>query len=382
MACVGAPIVVVGGGPAGSTTATLLARRGANVVLFDSARFPRRKACAEYVSPGGAAILAQLGLDLRDRGRWLRGMEIRAPSGACHALEYRGGRQLGLSIARVELDTALLDLAKESGVDVREGCRVASVITASERATGARDAGHRVTGVKLATGGEQHADFVIGADGMHSVVARAAGKPLRPYWPRRIGLVAHYAGVAWPEAHGQMWVSSHGYVGVAPLDNHGLLSVGLVGPLHSTHFDAALAAHYPQLAHRLSVGRQQGPIIGIGPLRRRTRATAGTGYLLVGDAAGFFDPFTGEGIYRALKGAQLAAASLTDDLDYTRLRKRAFAAKAQLTVVIQVFVHQPRLLDLALRRLRQRPRVAERLGNMLGDLEPASLDVVWQLLRP
>jgi len=381
----GAPIVVVGGGPAGSTTATLLARRGAQVVLFDSARFPRRKACAEYVSPGGAAILADLGLDLRGRGRWLRGMEIRAPSGACHTVEYRGGRQLGLSIGRIELDSALLDLARASGVDVREGCRVASVITDNEVAVRTRPApggARTVVGVRLANGEEVPAHTVIGADGMHSVVARAAGKSLDPYWPRRIGLVAHYTGVPWPEPHGQMWVSRRGYVGVAPLDDHGLLTVGLVGPLHKTRFDAALATHYPELAERIHQGRQLEPVIGIGPLRRRTRAASGNGYLLVGDAAGFFDPFTGEGIYRALRGAQLAAISVCEARDYARLRQAAFAEKERLTVVVQVFVQHPRLLDLALRRLRQRPLVAQRLGNMLGDLEPASLDVVWQLLKP
>jgi flavin-dependent dehydrogenase len=372
MPSVGVPIVVVGGGPAGSTTATLLARRGAQVVLFDSARFPRRKACAEYVSPGGAAILAELGLDLRGRGRWLRGMEIRAPSGTCHAIEYCGAQQLALSISRLELDAALLDLARASGVDVREGCRVASVVTANDR----------IAGVRLANGDEVRAQTVVGADGTHSVVARAAGNPLKTCWPRRIGLVAHYAGIPWPEPHGQMWVSRHGYVGVAPLDDHGLLSVGLVGPLHRTQFDAALATYYPALANRLRHGERVAPVIGIGPLRRRTRAPSGNGYLLVGDAAGFFDPFTGEGIYRALKGAQLAAISVCENRDYARLRHAAFKAKEGLTVVIQVFVQHPRLLDLALRRLRQRPRVAERLGNMLGDLEPASLDVVWQLLEP
>lgn len=370
------PIVIVGAGPAGSAVASLLAERGAPVVLFDSARFPRRKACAEYISPGGVAILQSLGLGHSGRGRLLRGMEIQAPSGARHLVEYhdaRGVAQHGLSIARLELDVALVENARRRGATVREGCRVVDV--SSENG--------RVTGVKLANGEHVRARLVIGADGMHSVVARAAGPPRRVRWPRRLGLATHYHGVHWPEAFGQLWVGRRGYLGVAPVDDDGSISVGLVGPLgrSGARFDAALA-EYPALAERLARGRRDEPILGIGPLARRVRACQGPGYLLVGDAAGFFDPFTGEGIYRALRGAQLAAASAAGNLDYARLRQRAFAAKERLTAVIQVFVQVPALMDLAVRRLQQRPALAQQLGNVLGDLEPARMSLVWQLLRP
>src|SRR6266511_2868722 len=369
-------IVVVGGGPAGSATALLLAQRGARVVLLDRARFPRRKACAEYISPGGASILRTLGMDLTAKGRWLRGMEIHAPSGACHVVEYRdrhGETQRGLSIDRFVLDAALLDLARSHGVAVREGCRVSGLVMRAGR----------VNGVRLADGTHLLADLVISADGTHSVVARAAGPPLRTYWPRRLGLVAHYRGVAWAEPFGQMRVGHNGYAGVAPLDDDGLLTVGLVTPLtkRPLTFDAALA-RYPELAQRLAAGQRVEPILGIGPLARRVRACQGPGYVLVGDAAGFFDPFTGEGIYRALRGAQLAASGIADGLNYTLERRRAFAAKERLTTVIQLFVQSPPLLELSLRRLARRPRLAHQLGNVLGDLEPARLSLVWQLLRP
>src|SRR3954470_6974186 len=101
-----APIVIVGGGPAGSATSILLARRGAKVILFDSARFPRRKPCAEYISPGGLALLQALGV--QPQGRLLRGMEIHAPGGATHLIQYCNGQRQGLSIDRAILDTELL----------------------------------------------------------------------------------------------------------------------------------------------------------------------------------------------------------------------------------------------------------------------------------
>jgi flavin-dependent dehydrogenase len=382
--------IVVGAGPAGSGTALQLADRGHDVLLLDAARFPRRKACAEYISPGGADILEQLGaFDVlgASAGRWLDGMTIRAPSGATHLVDYRdaaGQPRRGLSITRTRLDAALVELARRRGVTVREGCRVSSAATEPGK----------VTGVRLATGEIIGARLVIGADGWHSVVARAAGPPLRVRWPRRLGLVAHLRGVPWPERSGQMWVGRHGYVGVAPLDDDGLLTVGLVrrlpahGPAEALF--AAELAQYGPLAARLARAERTDSVMGIGPLARRVRACAGIGWLLVGDAAGFFDPFTGEGIFRALRGAELAAAYARTVLStgsenpalYSRVRRKTFAAKERLTAIIQLFVQCPPLMELALERLRQRPYVARRLGNVLGDLEPARLRLVAQLLRP
>src|SRR6267143_2909362 len=138
-------------------------------------------------------------------------------------------------------------------------------------------------------------------------------------------------------------------------------------------------AHYPELQKRLRRGHISGPVLGIGPLARRVRHPAGAGYALVGDAAGFFDPFTGEGIFRALRAAQLLAASPDA---YAVKRKKAFAAKERLVALIQVFVQTPRLMNFVIHRLQQRPRLARDLASVLGDLQPARLDLVWRLLGP
>jgi menaquinone-9 beta-reductase len=376
--------IVVGAGPAGSTTAIELARRGQQVLLLDAARFPRRKACAEYISPGGAAILDRLGVLATIGGRWLDGMQILSPGGASHLVSYgdAAGKRQGLSVTRETLDAGLVDLARRQGVQVREGCRVAAVIQEQGR----------VSGVQLVNGETITGRMVVGADGLHSVVARVTGLPRRARWPRRLGVVAHLRDVAWPEHYGQMCVGPGGYVGVAPLDGDGTITVGVVRklPAHgpaSQLFDSALR-DYPQLAERLRCGTRVDSVMGVGPMARRVRATAGPGWLLVGDAAGFFDPFTGEGIFRALRGAELAAdyvhrvltTSGEDPDSYSRHRQRVFAAKERLTHIVQVFVQVPPLLELALRRLQQRPHVALRLGNMLGDLEPAQTRIVAQLL--
>jgi len=132
------------------------------------------------------------------------------------------------------------------------------------------------------------AALVVGADGLHSIVARAIGVRRVTAWPRRLGLVAHWEGVDWPEDYGRMLVGPRDYVGVAPLDKAGLITVGLVRPLPLTHLGSATSAfeagvaHYPELNKRLSRGRMMGPVLGVGPLARRVRQYAGAGYALVG----------------------------------------------------------------------------------------------------
>ncbi|HLZ30262.1 MAG TPA: NAD(P)/FAD-dependent oxidoreductase [Chloroflexota bacterium] len=375
-------VIVVGAGPAGSASASLFAEQGRRVLLVDAARFPRSKPCAEYVSPGGVAILQRLGalarIEAAGTFRWLRGMQLRAPNGGRHLIEYSaddGRQKQGLSVPRLVMDAALLEVARARGVEVREGFRVRDVW----RADG------RVRGVNGPQGERVAAELVIGADGLHSVVARAL-KARRPApWPRRLGLVSHWANVDWPEDFGCLLVGPRGYVGIAPLDHAGQVSIGLVRGMPRGRQGASAAAleaglaEYPDLRGRLRQGRLAGPVQGVGPLATRVRASAGPGYRLVGDAAGFFDPFTGEGIFRALRSAELVAACPDA---YARARTRAFSTRARLVALIQVFVQTPRLMDFAVQRLQRRPHVAQELGNVLGDLAPARLDLAWRLLGP
>jgi len=393
-------VVVVGGGPAGSASAALLADAGHDVVLVDRARFPRRKPCAEYVSPGAVAILERLGafafLDA-NVGRRLRGMEIRTPSALPHLVQYRedGRPARSLSISRYHLDAALLRAARARGVRVLEGFRVAAVLTSEGAVSGVVGGGARENVT-------MHARLVVGADGAHSVVARSFNLRRTRRWPRRLGLVAHVAGVPWTEEHGEMHVGPRGYVGVAPVGND-VVSVGLVRSLPSAPLgpagpalDAALA-DYPELAARLGSGRRVGSVQGVGPLSYGVRAVAGAGFALVGDAAGTVDPFTGEGIFRALRGAEIladvAGRALADERDpidlqpaYASARRAAFRSKERLTELIQVLVHAPMLLGYVLERLRRRPEVAANLGRVLGDLEHADAVMtgrsMWGLLRP
>ncbi|HEV2237698.1 MAG TPA: FAD-dependent oxidoreductase, partial [Ktedonobacterales bacterium] len=173
-------VAVVGAGPAGATTATLLARAGQRVVLLDRARFPREKPCAENLSPAAEPILRELGaleaVTAGPVGR-LRGFRVYAPNGATFQGDYAGTRnaqgralhETGLVVPRLRLDTALVDAARQAGVMLHEGWRLGGLAPAGATATH----GYQLT---AATGQPDiTARLVIAADGVHSTVARRLG---------------------------------------------------------------------------------------------------------------------------------------------------------------------------------------------------------------
>jgi menaquinone-9 beta-reductase len=376
-----AEVLVVGGGPAGSMTAALLAERGRQVLLLEKAAFPREKPCAEYLSPGVVDVLARTGaLPTVERLAPARppGMRIRMDR-ADFLVAYpdRDGPRAAMAVARPAFDQALLGHARSRGAQVRERTRVLGAIVEGARVVGLRylDADGE---------GELHGQVVVGADGLHSAVARSLGLPRRAIWPRRLGLVARFSGVELPGGTGEMHVGRGVYCGLAPLGG-GLVNVGLVGPLRgrragepTAELFARWLGELPAAADALAGARRVTPIRGVGPLARRVRRAAGPGYLLVGDAAGFLDPFTGEGIHRALRGAELAAAAVDRALadggpidDYVAARRAAFGDKERLCWLIQLLLGSSRILDRALRRLRDRPELAAPLQRALGDYGPA-----------
>jgi geranylgeranyl reductase family protein len=379
-------LLVVGAGPAGSALAATAAARGGAVMLIEAAHHPRPKVCAEYASPRIAEELARLGVDgWREAAVPLRGMRVILGDAAAE-ISYadRSSPRTAWGLDRRQFDAVLANHAQARGVRLLEGARLVDLLRRGDRVRGAR--------VMTRDGElEIEADWVVGADGARSRTARLlrVERPVR--FPRRLGLVAHYEGIPGLEDHGEMHLGDGYYVGLAPMPG-GELNVGMALPMGAgsaaRRFGAAIAG-LPAVAARLRESRPITAIRGAAPIGHRVSEIAGPGWLLVGDAAGFVDPFTGEGIYRALRSARAAAEALQGfdpEASYRAKRRAAFSAKDVLTWAVQSLLVAPPLLRRTLSRLNDRPMARLRLGSALGDCLPAievlTPRAVFEILRP
>jgi geranylgeranyl reductase family protein len=378
-------VLVVGAGPAGSAAAAALARAGRDVLLVESHAHPRPKACAEYASPRIAEELALLGMAddaWRTDALPLRGMRvIRGVDAVDMQYADASGPRPAWGLDRQVFDAALAAHAVASGARLLEH---AAFEDAHWR--GGQDAaGGRVVGASVRTADGRRTvrcGWLIGADGARSRVSQRVARQRGMGRLRRLGLVAHYEGLPELTDHGEMHVGPDYYVGLAPLCGE-RLNVGMALPLNGDRkpaeerFQAAIDG-IPAVAERLRGRRRLTPIRGASPISHRVAGSAGRGWMLVGDAAGFIDPFTGEGIYRALRSARAAAEALGAGDDegaaqrYRAARREAFAAKDALTWLVQGMLAARPVMGYALRRLAARPQLAGRLGSALGDLRPAS----------
>ena len=392
-----ADVIIVGGGPAGASTAFALARAGANVLVVDRERFPRDKACAEYLSPQASRVLHDMGVlgEIEARApSHLAGMIVRAPSGrqlrgdfvAAHG--YRGFRDRGLAIRRRVLDVVLLETATKAGARVAEPMRVTDV---------KRDPRGRVRGVLASSEAgtrELTAPVVIGADGLRSIVGRRLGLIRSGRFPRRVALVSHWRGIADVGEYGEMHVERDGYVGIAPVDD-GVINVAIVIPASRANaiggdraaFVSTWLAQRPHLSSRFARATRVSPVVATGPFNVRARRAWSPGALLVGDAADFFDPFTGEGIYAALRGGELAARAALGTLEhpasddalrmYERDRRAEFRGKWRVERLVGAAVAFPPLIERAAQAMSRRKDLADLFIGVTGDFVPAR-----EVLRP
>jgi len=389
-------VVVVGGGPAGSAAAIFLRQRGRDVLLVDEARFPRDKVCGESVSPGAHRLLADLGVEPAVRVLVpfpLRGMTLTSPDGTSFRGEYRDAAEPGLAMRREAFDKVLLDGARASGAEVREGVRVTGLVTQDGTVTGVTCQDGR--------GGETiRARLVIGADGRRSVVARRLGLLHEHPTLRKFAVRGYWDGMDGLETLGEMHVGGGGYCGIAPLsaaranvtfvlDRREMAAAG--GDLDG--FYRKTLRRWPRVQERLSRASLLGSPTAIGPLALEASRVSAPGALLVGDSAGFYDPFTGEGVTLALRSAEMAAevadralgSSNGFDLGaYDRTRQAATRDKFRINRALQRVVAWPALSNAMARKLSRRPDLADKLVGIAGDFVPAgsawSLRFVWDLL--
>jgi menaquinone-9 beta-reductase len=354
-----AEVLIVGAGPAGAVAATILARRGVRVLLVDRARFPRRKLCGDTLNPGTLRILERLGLHARIEaaGLPIDGMLLTGPNGRVARGVYGEGR-CGRALVREELDLLLLEHAVRAGASFCEELAVRRPLLEPDRGE------LRVVGAEVVTRGQRltqlRASVTIAADGRRSSLARALGLLRHPRAPRRWAAGGYFEGVKGLSPFGEMHVRGDHYIGVAPLPG-GLANACLVSAVRARFADPLGAlkqvlAGDTVLSERFASARLVGPVTSMGPLAVEARTAGVPGLLLAGDAAGFIDPMTGDGLRFAVQGAEFAACAALDGLEsrttsaHLRLferRHREFRSKWRLNRFLRTLVSSPLAVRLA-----------------------------------
>jgi geranylgeranyl reductase family protein len=303
-------VLIAGAGPAGCVAGMALARAGVRVLLVDRAAFPRDKLCGDTLNPGALRVLERLGLDdaVERVSIPLGGMLLTGEGGVAVRTAF-GPARAGRALTRRDLDALLVRAALAAGVQFQERACVRQPLVDEE---GGRV---RVRGAIVETAGGRPvklpAALTIAADGRRSALAFGLGLARQPARGRRWAIGAYYDGIEGLGDVGEMHIRAGHYIGVAPLGN-GRANVCLVSPAGpgfdrpEALLDARVRAD-PQLAARVAGARRASRVTVLGPLAVETYAAGLPGLLLAGDAAGFVDPMTGDGLRLAMRGAELAA---------------------------------------------------------------------------
>ena len=406
----GPDLLIVGGGPAGSIAGLIAARAGARVRILERAAFPRDKLCGDTLNPGALALLRRLGgaPPIEARGLRVGGMIVTGENG----VEIVGRYPLALhgrAIVRRELDALLLQAAIDAGCQVEHAVVRRAVVADDPRSSN----GRRVVGVMVAGrgGGERRVDapVIIGADGRRSVLAFGLGLARHPSRPRRWAVGAYFADVLGSDpgsdpvsdpvsqveqqrrnsyTFGEMHVRKNCYIGVAPVPG-GLTNVCVVREVSAGDREfrdpVGIIANYlasdPRLRARFECARRVAPPVVLGPLAVDVCDGSFDGLLLAGDAAGFIDPMTGDGLHFAIRGAELAAdaalrvlangwSGVHDALAVARAD--AFTAKWRFNRALRALVASPAAVSVAAIGARVLPGVLRAVIARAGDCQAAA----------
>jgi 2-polyprenyl-6-methoxyphenol hydroxylase-like FAD-dependent oxidoreductase len=367
-------LLILGGGPAGGMTALLAARAGMSVELCEAHATLPARVCGMYLCPAGVGMLQRLGIRERVGGnaRKLHGMVLVAPN--LHRLVTHFPLEgdvpdHGLALERPSLDAAFLDLAREAGASIRMGTRPEHI----ERCE---------NGWRAMIPGDEaiHARVLVGADGRKSSTARMLGLSL-PARRSRTAIHIDLPALGEAPALGQMHVFDDGaYVGLNPVTpdrvnfslvcDPGALRGITVVDFVNDHL--ARSPHLSDLLQPLPVGTKPGVTF---PTSARVRCASTHDAALVGDASGYTDPLTGEGIYGAMWTAEALFSALETSWPdipsalarYAAVRQRQQRAKTGLCELFQLFIRRPLLANSVHWLLSRRQSVADSFIGIVGN---------------
>ena len=372
-------VLVVGAGPAGAVAARQLAAAGARVRIVDRASFPRDKLCGDTLNPGSLAMLSRLDAALARlvsaRALAITGMTVTGPGGAAVSADYPGG-YTGAALMRRDLDQCLLECAIAAGAQFEPALTVQAPLV---------EVSHRVGGVRVLSGTREYdlrARVVVAADGRASRLAAALQLSRFAQSPQRWAYGAYFADVEGLTTHGEMHIRKDGYVGVAPLPGN-IANVCVVrsrpnliaGQQPDTVIARGIGAD-SALSVRFVRARRISEVSVLGPLAVDSTAAGCAGLLLAGDAAGFIDPMTGDGLRFAIRGGELAAQAALVELSsglpaFRHLRaQRAneFTSKWRINRALRTLVDSPRALGWVTRVAQAWPAPVSHLVGVAGDI--------------
>lgn len=381
-------VIIVGGGPGGSSLAIRLSKIKRKVLLLDKAVFPRDKVCGDGLSGKTVGLLRELGLEnavAEKSSEKIQGVLISSPNGTLLDIPMPSNNY-GYCCRRELFDNILFQKAK-SLVETREGFQVTELVHENGFVVG-------VKGKELKTGKEEEfrARMVVGADGNNSVVANKLGLGNNPPEHHIAALRAYYEGVSGLtnriEIHFIDGVLP-GYFWIFPVDNGGAnVGVGMVTKdIQKQRRDLRKSmekavAENPLFKERFKNAKMVGGIKGWGlPLGSHKRKSFGNGWLFLGDAASLIDPFTGEGIGNALFSARIASQEINRALNegnvseenlkrYSERLDKELYPELKTSHDLQRLANQQWLLNFVVNKAKKKPRIAEFLGESLTNDQP------------
>jgi menaquinone-9 beta-reductase len=337
-------VLVAGGGPVGLAAAVEARLAGLSVVVYEPRRAPVDKACGEGLMPGAVLGLERLGV--HPHGRPFDG--IRYVDGE-RSVEHLFRAGPGLGVRRTELHRCLAARVADLGIEIVRQ-RVETV--------------HEHNGHVWLPGGPQ-ARWVFACDGLHSGLRRQLGLAGRPHPVARFGLRRHFRVRPWSSVVEVHWTPA-GEVYVTPVDRD-LVGVAVLGTRGSDYH--AVLRQASALSARLAGAAPVSELRGAGPLWQRTNRRTQGRVLLVGDASGYVDALTGEGIRLGLAQAHAAVAAVVVDRpeDYERQWRRLSRDYRLLTTALVSAASHPavrrHIVALAARLPRVYGGIVERLAN-------------------